>query len=81
MCAALTARGFPARNLLVLGPASPDPYRSAAVVVETAAVLRPVRQQPRHRLGADVLASFGSGPAGITVRVVAPTEPPRTGPR
>ena len=51
MCAALTAHGFPSRNLLVLGPTSNYPV-SSAVVVETAAVQDAVRQQPRHGLGA-----------------------------
>jgi hypothetical protein len=72
MCAALTARGFPARKLLVLGPASGDPFRTAAVVVETPAVLGLFGSSLATAWAPDVLASFGSGPARITIRVVAP---------
>jgi hypothetical protein len=72
MCAALTARGFPARDLLVLGPASGDPFRSAAVVVDTPAVLGLFGSSLGTAWAPDVLASFGSGPARITIRVVAP---------
>ena len=72
MCAALTARGFPARKLLVLGPASGDPFRTAAVVVETPAVLGLFGSSLATAWAPDVLASFGSGPASITIRVVAP---------
>ena len=71
MCAALTARGFPARELLVVGPASGDPFRSAAVVVETPAVLGMFGSSLATAWAPDVLASFGSGPAHITIRVVA----------
>jgi hypothetical protein len=71
MCAALTARGFPARELLVLGPTSGDPFRSAGVVVETPAVLSLFGSSLAAAWAPDVLASFGSGPARITIRVVA----------
>jgi hypothetical protein len=71
MCAALQAHGFPMSKLVILGPTSPDPV-SSVLVVETATV--------RERFGSNlaiawapaVLASFGSGAAAITVRVVAP---------
>ncbi len=69
-CAALEARGFPARDVLVLGPLSPDP-RHSAVVVETAAVRALFGTSLDLAWAPAVLASFGSGPAGITVRVVA----------
>jgi len=72
MCAALTARGFPARELLVLGPASGDPFRAAAVVVDTPAVLGLFGSSLATAWAPDVLASFGSGPARISIRVVAP---------
>ena len=72
MCAALTARGFPARDLLVLGPASGDPFRSAAVVVETPAMLSLFGSSLATAWAPDVLASFGSGPARIRIRVIAP---------
>jgi hypothetical protein len=70
MCAALKARGLPARDLLVLGPLSPDP-RNSAVVVETAAVRALFGTSLDQAWAPAVLASFGSGSAGITVRVVA----------
>jgi hypothetical protein len=71
MCAALEARGRPAGNLLVLGPISPDP-RHTDVVVETAAVRSLFGTSLDLAWAPGVLASFGSGSAGITVRVVAP---------
>ena len=70
MCAALEARGLPARDLLVLGPFSRDP-RSSAVVVETGAVRALFGTSLDRAWAPAVLASFGSGSAGITVRVVA----------
>jgi hypothetical protein len=70
MCGALEARGLPARDLLVLGPFSRDP-RSSAVVVETGAVRALFGTSLDRAWAPAVLASFGSGSAGITVRVVA----------
>jgi hypothetical protein len=74
MCAALQAQGFPVSKLVVLGPTSPDPV-SSVLVVETATV----RERLGRSLAIDwapaVLASFGSGAAAITVRVVAPNGP------
>ena len=71
MCAALTARGFPQRDLLVLGPVSLDP-RHSAVVVETATVRALFGTSLDMAWAPAILASFGSGSAGITVRVIAP---------
>jgi len=71
MCAALTAHGFPARELLILSPTSPSPV-NAAVVVETAAVRGLFGTSLGLAWAPAVLASFGSGPAVITVRVTAP---------
>jgi hypothetical protein len=71
MCRTLTAYGFPARDLLVLGPASPDPV-TAGVVVETTAVQGLFGSSLATAWAPAVLASFGSGPAGITIRVIAP---------
>lgn len=68
---ALTAYGFSSRDLLMLGPTSPDPV-SAGVVVETAAVQGLFGSSLATAWAPAVLASFGSGPAGITVRVMAP---------
>jgi hypothetical protein len=71
MCDALTAHGFPSRDLLVLGPTSLSPQQSA-VVIETAAVHDLFGSSLASAWAPAVLASFGSGPAGITVRVIAP---------
>jgi hypothetical protein len=70
MCRALSARGFPARDLLVLGPTSSEPDHSD-VVVETAVVQGLFGSSLATAWAPDVLASFGSGAAAITVRVVA----------
>ena len=71
MCAALQSAGLPAADLLVLGTATPDPL-GADLVVATAAV----RSQFGARLAGVyapvVLARFGTGAAGIDVRVIAP---------
>jgi hypothetical protein len=71
MCAALRAHGFPAGKLVMLGPASPDPVPSD-VVVQTAAVRALFGSSLVTGWAPAVLASFGSGPGAITVRVVAP---------
>ncbi len=71
MCAALTAQGFPAGHLVVLGPTSPDPVPSV-LVVETATVRELFGSSLAAAWAPAVLASFGSGPAAITIRVVAP---------
>ena len=70
MCAALRARGFPSGQLLVLGSASQVPT-SSAVVVETPAVLRLFGSSLATAWAPAVLASFGSGPSLVTVRVIA----------
>jgi hypothetical protein len=70
MCRALSGRGFPARDLLVLGPTSPEPDHSD-VVVETAVVQGLFGSSLDTAWAPDVLASFGAGAAAITVRVVA----------
>ena len=71
MCDALTANGFPARNVHVLGPTTPYPLTSAVVVVTQA-----VRELFGSSLSSDyapaILAAFGSADASITVRVIAP---------
>jgi hypothetical protein len=70
MCAALTADGYPSRNVRVLGPTAPYPLTSAVVVVTQA-----VRDLFGSSLSSDyapaVLAAFGSADASITVRVIA----------
>jgi hypothetical protein len=69
MCTALEARGFPAAELLALGSASEIPATSA-VVVETPAVLRLFGSSLATAWAPIVLASFGSGPFLVTVRVI-----------
>jgi hypothetical protein len=71
MCAALRAGGFPARDLLTLGPTS-DSAAETAVVVETPVVRQLFGTGLDAAWAPDVLASFGSGADGITVRVIAP---------
>ncbi len=71
MCAALKADGFPVAKLVVLGPASPDPVPSV-LVVETGTVRELFGSSLAAGWAPAVLASFGSGPGAITVRVVAP---------
>ena len=71
MCAAIAAHGFPSRNLLVLGPTSNYPV-SSAVVVETATVEDLFGSSLATAWAPAVLASFGSGSAAVTVRVIAP---------
>ncbi len=71
MCAALAAHGFPQRELLMLRASSPDPA-SSQVVVETAAVESYFGSSLAAAWAPDVLASFGSGSAAITVRIMTP---------
>jgi hypothetical protein len=71
MCSALAADGFPSRNLRVLGPKTPDPVTSA-VVVATAAIRQIFGTSLSTYWAPAVLATFGSGNAEISVRVVAP---------
>jgi hypothetical protein len=71
MCAALRTAGFPAGKLLALEPTSSPPVTSAVVVV-TAAVRSMFGSSIDAAWAPDVLASFGSGAAAITIRVIAP---------
>jgi len=75
MCSALLAHGFPAANLDSLRPSAPDPL--ASDMIAATAVLR-------SRFGARLtsvyapitVASFGTGSAGVEIRVVAPNGSP-----
>jgi predicted Ser/Thr protein kinase len=71
VCTALASKGFPAANLLTLGPGSADPLGSDLVVATAT-----VRAQYGARLASvyapAVIASFGSGTARIDVRLVFP---------
>jgi hypothetical protein len=70
MCAALQAKGFPAGDLMTLGPAASDPLGSA-VIVATAAIRSEFGSRLTSVYAPTVLASFGSGSAQIDVRVYA----------
>jgi hypothetical protein len=70
MCAALEASGYPAGDLMTLGPGAGDPLGSA-VVVSTAAVRSLFGSRLTTVYAPTVLASFGSGTAQIDVRVYA----------
>jgi hypothetical protein len=71
MCAALTAHGFPSRNVRMLGQTATYPLTSAVVVV-TQAVRDLFGSSLSFNIAPAVLATFGSADASITVRVVAP---------
>jgi hypothetical protein len=71
MCAALAQHGIAAGSLLVLRPGAADPLGSDVVLATDA-----VRDMFGARLvsvyAPELLASFGTGPARIDIRVVAP---------
>jgi serine/threonine protein kinase len=71
VCLDLVNRGFPAANVLTLGPGSNDPLGSTLVVATA-----PIRAQYGSRLASVyapvVIASFGSGTARIAIRLVFP---------
>ena len=71
MCAVLVRHGFPAANLLVLGPGAPDPLGSA-VVLATSAVRAMFGSRLATVYAPQTVASFGTGQARIDVRAVAP---------
>jgi len=70
MCADLQAKGFPAGDLMTLGPGTNDPLGSA-VIVATAAVRSLFGSRLTSVYAPTVIASFGSGTARIDVRVYA----------
>jgi hypothetical protein len=71
MCAALSAARFPGADLQLLTASAADPL-GADVVVATAAVRAQFGARLAREYAPTVLARFGTGPAGIAVRVVAP---------
>lgn len=71
MCGAIQAHGFPSGDLLVLHPNASDPLGSA-IVVSTAATRSQFGGQLASVYAPDVIASFGTGPAMVQVRVIAP---------
>jgi hypothetical protein len=71
MCSVLVSRGFPAANLLVLGPGATDPLGSA-IVVATPALRAMFGARLATVYAPQTLATFGTGAARIDVRAVAP---------
>jgi hypothetical protein len=71
VCTDLTKQGFPALDVLPLGPQSNDPVGAGLVVVTPA-----IQAQFGNRLASvyapAILASFGSGKARIDIRLVPP---------
>jgi len=73
MCAALTADRFPARKILALEPTTQYLVPlSSQVIVVTQTVRDLYGSSFTSEYAPAVLASFGSGDASITVRVIAP---------
>jgi hypothetical protein len=71
MCTVLARHGIAAGNLLMLRPGAPDPLGSD-VVLATAAVRDMFGTRLTSVYAPELLASFGTGPARIDVRAVAP---------
>jgi len=71
MCADLTADGFPAANLLMLGATSSYPL-TADVIIQTAAVRALLGSSFSTNYAPAILTSCGSGTAAIDIRVIAP---------
>jgi outer membrane biosynthesis protein TonB len=71
MCQALEARGIPAAALLELRRGAADPL-SASVIIATPAVRGLLGRSYFGRCAPAAIAGFGSGNAGISVRVIAP---------
>jgi hypothetical protein len=73
-CKALAARGFPPGNLNVVTPTASDPYGSV-LVLATADIRSEFGSKLDVVYAPQVLASFGTGPASIDVRVIAAQGP------
>lgn len=71
MCQALAAARFPAGNLLPLGPSATDPMGSD-LVVDTTVLRNQLGSRLQNVYAPAVLASFGSGATGVSVRIEAP---------
>jgi cellulose synthase/poly-beta-1,6-N-acetylglucosamine synthase-like glycosyltransferase len=70
MCSALLARGLPATNVRILGTTAANPL-DAELVVATPDVRRQFGSRLESFYAPSVIASFGSGPDQVSVRVVA----------
>jgi hypothetical protein len=71
MCRALEARGIPAASLLELRPGAANPL-PASVIVDTPQVRGLLGGGYLGRYAPAAIAGFGSGNAGISIRVIAP---------
>ena len=69
MCTALTADGFPSREVRVLEPTAPPPVMSAVVIV-TQAVRDQFGTSLTYSYAPAILATFGSADASVTVQVI-----------
>lgn len=69
-CSSLAAHGFPASNLTVLQPAAPDPY-GFVLVIATADIRSQFGSKLSSVYAPEVIASFGTGPERIDIRVIA----------
>ena len=72
MCRLLQTEGFPAADLVVLGPRGTG-LHFCDVVVVTQAVRNLIGSRLQRQNAPTVLASFGSGPARVDVRAIAPS--------
>jgi hypothetical protein len=70
MCTALQQSGFPAADLAPIGPGSTDPLGSG-IVVSTAALRSQLGTRLASVYAPVLLASFGTGPSRVQVRVAA----------
>jgi hypothetical protein len=70
MCATLEQHGFPAADLASLGPSASDPLGSG-IVVSTAALRSQLGTRLASVYAPVLLASFGTGPSLVQVRVTA----------
>jgi hypothetical protein len=73
-CSSLAAHRFPAGNLTVLQPTAPDPYGSV-LVIATADIRSQFGSKLSSVYAPEVIASFGTGPDRIDIRVIAPSGP------
>ena len=73
-CSSLAAHGFPASNLTVIKSTAPDPYGSV-LVIATADIRSQFRSKLSSVYAPEVIASFGTGPDRIDIRMIAPRGP------
>ncbi len=71
MCRALEARGIPAASFLELRPGAANPL-AASVIIATPAVRGLLGSSYLGRYAPVSVAGFGSGNAGVSIRVIAP---------